>query len=85
MTLDRDALFKNSRSFSSNILGESVAERTVRQSQKDSSQDSLINELMKENDQLKGYLASLLNLLIKKDVISMSEVVEFTKRVESGE
>ncbi len=38
---------------------------------------------MKENEELKGYLASLLNLLIKKRVITSEEVTAFVERVET--
>ncbi len=84
MVLDRQSLFINKgRNIDDSSLGKSAEDRYALQEQKDHSQDKKINILMKENEELKGYLASLLNLLIKKRVITSEEVTAFVERVET--
>ncbi|MFH1417979.1 MAG: hypothetical protein ABII12_06810 [Planctomycetota bacterium] len=53
-----------------------------RKRQLDQSQDQAIRVLQKENEELKLYLASLLRLLVSKQVLSREELSSFVRLID---
>jgi hypothetical protein len=61
---------------------ESVASRLRGQSTRDLTQDKQLMRLEEENDQLKLYLASLLRLLVGKEILSEAELTAFVDLID---
>jgi len=60
-------------------LRASLAEKELR----DLDQEDRLDALARENDQLKLYLASLLRLLVKKDVLTSAELKTFVAVIDA--